>query len=122
MDTQNTGPKRQIYILGAVIALVQVVDIVIHVASDMIEPLRITSNVFIFVWLGIVVSGRLKRNPWRVASGFVGVYSLLNALFLATEGVINPATDQFRTVLVVLVGVTVALSAWLTNTLATRTG
>ena len=120
METQNTGRKFQW--LPAVIALVQVFDIVIHVASDMIEPIRITSNVFIFVWLGIVLSGRLNHNPWRVASGFVGVYLLLNAVFVATEGFINPANDQFRTVLFVLVGVTVALSVWLTNTIANRTG
>lgn len=123
METQNRDRKRQIYILGAVIALVQVFDIVIHVTNDMIEPIRITSNVFIFVWLGIILSGRLTHNPWRVASGFVGVYVLLNALFLATEGLTNPDNgDQFRTVLFVLVGVTVALSMWLANTIANRIG
>jgi hypothetical protein len=120
METQDSG--RGFRWLPAVIALVQVFDIVIHVASDMIEPIRITSNVVIFVWLAIVVSGRLNNRPWRVTSGFVGVYLLLNAVFLATEGLINPANDQFRTVLFVLVGVTVALSLWLTNTIANRTG
>jgi hypothetical protein len=120
METQNRGRKNQW--LPAVIALVQVLDIVIHVASDMIEPIRITSNVVILVWLGIVVSGRLHHIPWRVASGFVGVYLLLNAVFVATEGLINPANDQFRTVLFVLVGVTVALAVWLANTIANHTG
>ena len=121
METQRTD--RKIQWLPAVIALVQVFDIVIHVAAGMIEPIRIMSNVFIFVWLGIVVSDRLNHNPWRVASGFVGVYLLLNAVFLATEGFTNPDNgDQFRTTLFVLVGVTVALSVWLTNTIANRTG
>ena len=120
MENQNTG--RKFLWLPAVIALVQVLDIVIHVASDMIEPIRITSNVIIFVWLGIVVSGRLDQNPWRMASGFVGVYLLLNAVFVVTEGFINPANGQFRTVLFVLVGVTVALSVWLTNRIVNRTG
>ena len=120
MKTQNTD--RQFQWLPAVIALVQVLDIVIHVGNDMIEPIRILSNVFIFVWLGIVVSGRFNQNPWRVASGFLGVYLLLNAVFVATEGFINPENDQFRTVLFVLVGVTVALSVGLTNTIANRTG
>ena len=68
------------------------------------------------------MSGRLNHMAWRVTSGFVGVYLLLNAVFVATEGFINPANDQFRTVLFVLVGVTVALSVWLTNTIANRTG
>lgn len=121
MEVQNRGQKTKIYILSVVIALIQVLDIVIHVGNDMIEPIRLLSNVFIFIWLGIVVSGRLNHMPWRVASGFVGVYLLLNAVFLGTEGFINPANGQFRTVLFVLVGVTVALSMWLTNTIANRT-
>lgn len=120
IETQST--ERKFQWLPTLIALVQVFDIVIHVASDMIEPIRITSNLFIFVWLGIVVSGRLNHIPWRVASGFVGVYLLLNAVFVATEGFINPTNDQFRTVLFVLVGVTVALSVWLANTIANRSG
>lgn len=108
--------------LPAVIALVQVADIVIHVGSDMIEPTRILSNMFIFIWLGIVVSGRLNHMAWRVHSGFVGVYLLLNAVFLAMEGFVNSANGQFRMVLFVLVGVTVALSVWLANSLANREG
>ena len=120
METQNSGRKLQW--LAAVISLVQVFDIVIHVASDMIEPIRITANVFIFVWIGIVGSGRLNHIPWRVTRGFVGVYFLLNAVFVATEGFINPANGQFRTVLFVLVGVTVTLSVWLTNKIANRAG
>ncbi len=120
METKNAG--RKLLWLPAVIALVQVADILIHVGSDMIEPIRIASNLSILVWLGIVVSGRMNHRPWRLASGFVGVYLLLNALFLATKGLINPANDQFRTVLCVLVGATVALSVWLTNTVANREG
>ncbi|MEL7235401.1 MAG: hypothetical protein AAGK74_12950, partial [Chloroflexota bacterium] len=66
METQNTGNKVQIYILSAVIALVQVFDIVVHVTNDMIEPIRLLSNAFIFVWLGVVLSGRLNQMAWRV--------------------------------------------------------
>ncbi|GEM_PF-700984 len=113
METQNTVTKFRW--LPALIAFVQVFDIVIHVATNQIEPIRIASNVVIFVWLGLVVSGRLDHMVWRVASGFVGVYVLLNALFLVEEGLINPTNGQFRTVLFVLVGVTVALGVWLTN-------
>lgn len=120
MKTQNT--VRQFQWLPAVIALVQVIDILIHVGNDMIEPIRILSNVFILVWLGIVLSGRFNQIPWRVASGFVGVYLLLNVVFVATEGFINPANGQFRTVLFVLVGVTVVLSVWLTCRISNRTG
>lgn len=111
-----------LYILCTVIALVQVFDIVVHVATDQIEPIRITSNVLIFVWLGIVASGSLNQMAWRVAGGFVGVYAVLNVIFLAENGLTNPDNnDQFRTVLFVLVGVTVALSVWLASTIAKRT-
>lgn len=120
METQNRDRNLRIYSLGAVITLVQLFDIVIHVANDMIEPIRMAASVIIFVWLSIVLSGRLNHIPWRVASGFVGVYVLLNALFLATEGLTNPDNgDQFRTVLFVLVGVTVTLSVWLANSIST---
>lgn len=118
MDAQNTG--RKFHWLPAIIALVQVFDIVIHVGTNQIEPIRIASNVFIFVWLGIVVSGRLNHMAWRMASGFVGVYVLLNALFLVEEGLINPTNGQFRTMLFVLVGVTLVLSIWLTTKIADR--
>lgn len=109
------------YILAALIALVQVFDIWVHVATDQIEPIRIASNMFIFVWLGIVVSGRMNQMAWRLMGGFVGIYVLLNIVFLSQEGLTNPENnDEFRTVLFVLVGVTVALSVWLTSTLANR--
>lgn len=47
METKNTGRKLQW--LPVVIALVQVADIVIYVGSNMIEPIRIASNLFILV-------------------------------------------------------------------------
>ncbi len=109
-------------ILAVVIALVQVFDIVVHVANGMIEPIRLVSNVIIFVWLGLVLAGRFGHIPWRVAGAFVGVYVLLNGVFLAEAGLTNPDNnDEFRTVLFVLVGVTIALSAWLASTIANRT-
>lgn len=122
MKARGINRNVSVIVLTVVIALVQVFDIVIHVATDQIEPIRILSNVFIAVWLGIVVSGRLNHLAWRVAGGFVGVYLLLNLVFLATEGLTNPDNgDQFRTMLFVLVGLTLAFSAWLTNKIAKRT-
>ena len=106
---------RKIQWLSILIALVQLFDIVIHVGTNQIEPIRIVSNMFIFVWLGIIISGRLNHIAWRIAGGFVGAYVLMNALFLVEEGLINPTNGQFRTMLFVLVGVTVSLSIWLTR-------
>jgi hypothetical protein len=122
VETQNTGRNMRVYILAVVIALVQVFDIVVHVATNQIEPIRIVSNMFIFVWLGIVGSGRLTHIAWRVVGGFVGVYLLLNGVFLSNQGLTNPDNNgEFRTVLFVLVGVTVVLSMWLTNVFANHT-
>ena len=122
MEVQTRGQKTQIYVLIAMLALVQVVDIVVHVASDMIEPIRILASLLIFLWLGIVVSGRLNHIASRVATLFVGGYIVLNMIFVAMEGFTNPDNGgQFRTVLFILVGVTVALSAWLTHKISTRT-
>lgn len=119
MEIQNT--RREFRWLPAAIALVQLFDIVIHAVSGMIEPIRVIANVVLLIWLGIVVSGRLNHMAWRVATGSVGVYLLLNAVFLATAGFTNPDDGgQFRTVLVVLVGMSVALAAWLTITTANR--
>lgn len=43
-------------VLGIGIALVQIFDVIIHAASDQLEPLRVSSNVIILVWLAIVIS------------------------------------------------------------------
>ena len=58
--------------------------------NDMIEPIRIASNVFIFIWLGIVVFGWLNHNPWRVASLLVGVYLLLKRCVPRHRGIHQP--------------------------------
>lgn len=114
METLNRSQKTQIHVLSAVIAIVQVLDIVVHVANDMLEPIRILASLLIFVWLGIVLSNRFDHMKARVDSIFVGGYILLNGIFVAMEGFTNPDNGgQFRTVLFVLVGITVALSLWL---------
>ena len=113
-------------ITGLVIALVQLVDIALHAATNQLEPLRVSSNLVILLWLAISLFGRLgdKFRPvlgtgtafarW-LALAFPGTYLLLNLVFLALEGVTNPEQGgALRITLFGLVTLTTALSGWFT--------
>ncbi|MBI1295920.1 hypothetical protein GC175_13280 [bacterium] len=100
--------------LSGVLVLVQLFDLVIHLATDQIEPLRITANVVILLWLVVMALGKTGQRTALLSAAAIGVYLLLNLIFLVLEGVTNPAQgDALRTTLFVLVGVTVILSIWL---------
>jgi len=98
-------------ITGIVIAFVQLVDILLHAAANQLEPLRVSSNVVILLWLAMMASGRLNVKP-RLAAGIsVAMYLLLNLVFLALEGVTNPEQGgTVRVTLLVFVFITVTLS------------
>ena len=99
--------------LGSVIVMIQLLDIVIHAATDQLEPVRVVANLIIFAWVAIVMSGRISVKTVRMAVSAIGAYLLLNILFLATEGVTNTGGD-LRSMLFLLVCLTVALSTLLT--------
>jgi hypothetical protein len=112
--TQQRNTTRMLWILGIAIALVQVVDIVIHMATDQVEIMRIIANLVILLWVVGVAWGRFKTGFLPISVGAVGVYLLLNLTFLALEGVKNPAQgDAPRIMLFLLVLLTVGLSGWL---------
>jgi hypothetical protein len=103
-----------LWILGIAIAIVQVFDVVIHVATDQVEILRIIANLVILFWVMGVVWGRFRTGFLPLSVAAVGVYLLLNLTFLALEGVTNPAQgDAPRIMLFLLVLLTVGLSGWL---------
>ena len=96
--------------LGIAIAAVQVVDILIHAATDQIEPIRVLSNVVVLLWLGLVATGRVKGRLLPLIA--VITYLLLNALFLVQAGVTNPQQGGVvRWMLLLLVALTLALAA-----------
>jgi hypothetical protein len=100
--------------LGIAIAIVQIFDVVIHAATDQVEMIRIIANLIILLWAVGVMGGRLRTGFLPMSVGAVGVYLLLNLIFLALEGVTNPAQgDAPRTMLFLLVLLTVGLSGWL---------
>jgi hypothetical protein len=98
-------------VLAIGIALVQVFDIIIHVATNQLEAVRVTSNVIILLWLLLMTSGKLNTKFLQTAIAAIGAYLLLNVIFLAVEGVTNVEQGGgLRVVLFLLVFLTVTLS------------
>lgn len=86
--SKNTSTINLMNALGVGIAILQVLDIAVHAATDQLEMLRVTSNVIILLWLAAVMFG--KFNSKVPALSAVGAYLLLNIVFLIREGVTNP--------------------------------
>lgn len=98
-------------LLGIGIVLVQLFDIVIHVASNQAEPMRITSNIVIIVWIVVILLGWLTERLRTTSIATLGIYLLLNLIFLAQNGFTNPEQgDAPRTMLFFLVTITLVLS------------
>ena len=98
-------------IIGIVIAIVQVFDILIHAATDQLEFLRVTANIVILVWLAILFFGKLRQVAKATSAGVLGLYILLNLIFLFQAGFTNPEQGGApRTMLFILVILTSLLS------------
>ena len=113
-------PQRSnttILLIGVALALVQVIDIILHVATNQAEPIRIMSNIVILVWLAFAAFGKFKQQGFRLlAVGFMGVYLALNIAFLAVNGLTNTAQGGgLRVTLLVLIVISVALAVLLTT-------
>ena len=114
MLKQNTSWNLRV--LWSVIAIVQVFDIFIHVATNQVEPIRITSNIIILLWLTTVfIFSTFNANFLKMAIGSIVAYLVLNIIFLMLEGVTNAEQGgELRVMLFVLVLLTVTLSTLLT--------
>lgn len=98
-------------VLAIGIVLIQILDILIHAATDQLEFLRVTSNVVILVWPAIVLSGKFNAKFLQAAISSIGLYLILNGIFLAREGLTNPEQGgEPRVMLFVLVILTALLS------------
>ena len=99
---------------GAGIAAIQLVDIIIHAATNQLEIIRVFSNLIILAWLTVLMLNWLKRKWLQIAILSIGLYMVLNFIFLAREGLTNPEQGgSLRIMLFLLVFFTVTLSAWL---------
>ena len=68
---------------GFAIILIQLFDAVIHIVTDQLEPTRITANVIIIVWIIAALTGWIKERFRSSLLAAIGVYLLLNLIFLA---------------------------------------
>ena len=103
--------RTGLIVLGIAIAAVQGLDILLHAATNQLEPLRVTSNLIVLAWLAVVATNKFDARSPRIAAVFMGAYLALNLIFLAVEGVLNEGEP--RTVMFLLVVLTVALSGLL---------
>lgn len=93
----------------------QVLDVLVHVAADQFEPLRLTASAMMS--LG-AVGAFLTPAQSRTAAPLSALgYLALNVLFVVENGIVNPETDQLRIPLMVFVAGTLALVAWLVASL-----
>ena len=110
--SKKSSPIHLSKALGIGIAILQVLDIAVHAATDQLEILRVSSNGVILLWLAVVVFGKFKSKV--PAIGAIGMYLLLNLIFLAREGVTNPEQGGgLRVALFLFVILTTALSTLL---------
>ncbi len=111
--SNNTSPILKITGIG--IAVIQVLDILLHAATNQLEILRVSSNIIILLWSAIVASGRMNTKFLVPAISAIGLYLILNIIFLAQEGVTNVEQGgEIRGTLFLLMFLTILLSAWLT--------
>lgn len=102
-------------VLGIGIALIQLVDIIIHTATNQLEPIRVLSNVIVLLWLAIVALGRFNAKFLSIAVSSIGLYLILNIIFLTREGLTNIKQGQeLRIALLLLASLTTGLSTLLT--------
>ena len=116
MPRQSNGLR----LLGVVIILIQLFDIIIHVSTDQVEPIRIASNLVIIFWSIAAMAGWLKERFRNISLAAIGAYFVLNVIFLAQNGLTNPEQGgALRVTLFALVFLTVTLSALFTSRTST---
>lgn len=111
------SPKAKLLCIALV--LVQLFDIVLHVAIGQVELIRIVASLNIMLWVAAVwfdVAHWINEEKGGVR--YTGIYLLLHLFFLWLNGFTNPELDGApRTMLFLLVGLTVSLAGWLIVTL-----
>ena len=94
------------------IIVLQFVDVILHIALGLPEPLRIAASVIIVSWLGATLAGKVAEKFQSIALTAIGAYALLNIIFLFTQNILT--TQEVAFMLVVFVTPTLGLSSWFT--------
>ena len=101
--------------LGIGIAVIQLTDIIIHAATNQLEIIRVSSNLIILLWLMVFMLNWYKTKFLQISISSIGLYVILNFIFLAREGLTNPEQGgSLRITLFLLMFLTVTLSALMT--------
>lgn len=101
--------------LGIGIVVIQLTDIIIHAATNQLEIIRVSSNLIILLWLMVFMLNWYKTKFLQISISSIGLYVILNFIFLAREGLTNPEQGgSLRITLFLLMFLTVTLSALMT--------
>lgn len=94
----------------ALLVALQVLDVLVHVATGQFEPLRVTGNVIISAG----AAAAAVSSSLRIGAALAGaVYLGLNVVFVGQHGMVNPATEAVRFPLFGFVLGSLVLLAWL---------
>lgn len=90
------------------ITMVQVFDIIIHIALNQIEPIRLVAIGVLFISL---ISTRLlaSTRAIQVLALSGGIYLILNGIFVLENGLTNGISGEPRVMLIVIVLATAVL-------------
>lgn len=113
--SKNANMPTILKVLAIATATVQLLDIIIHAATNQLEIIRVASNAVMLLWLAIIISGGFKKGFSTTAVGSISLYLLLNIVFLSREGLTNAEQGgELRVTLFLLLFLTLTLSTLLT--------
>ncbi len=101
MPPRPGEPMHAAHRTFAALLLIQAFDVGVHLASSMLEPLRVAANVMLAVGGWMILSTPAGANGVGAANGFAFV--VLNGVFIAVHGLTNPATGNLRLPMLLLV-------------------
>ena len=115
IDEMEKNTDTILKTLGIGIAVIQLTDIIIHAATNLLEIIRVSSNLIILLWLMVFMLNWYKTKFLQISISSIGLYVILNFIFLAREGLTNPEQGgSLRITLFLLMFLTVTLSALMT--------
>ena len=108
MDNKKINiSKLKLIILG-----IQLFDILIHVAVDRIEPLRIAGNIVIILWVILLITSSVESRRW-ISYVVISLYGTLNIWFIISDRVFTYFTGQELGVMFALIVSTLILSLFM---------
>lgn len=101
------GTKRG-FLLLMPIMLVQVFDIIIHIALNQIEPIRLVAVGVLFIALVTTRSFEPVKGIWVLGTAGA-IYLILNGIFILQNGLTNGVSGEPRVMLLLIISSTALL-------------